>query len=155
MLRHGRPKVLFVNRKLVFRGNVASQLEGESVGSVQLKHIGTRNRRLAGRLQVVQQPGQHIKAKLVRLVEALFFLSDDVQYELLARLELGVVLSHLVDDPCSDLRQKWLGEAGHTPVAGSATQDETQHVASALIARHHAVTHHEGHRPTVVGNHTI
>ena len=129
-------------------GDLAREVDGESVGVVQLE------RDLAGQdvalAQLVELRLEHGLAGVQRGAEALLLRGDDAVHEGLVLHELVVVLAHDALDLVGVLGQERALDAEQASVVDGAAEQAAQHVAAALVRGQDAVRDHERHGAGVV-----
>ena len=152
---HGLLKTRFVERESAFLGNIARQVNRESIGIPQPEYRLARNTRFSARLQVGDVAVQDRQPVVQGLLEAFLFLPNRLNNEILLGAEFGIVPAHLMYD-----RPRHLGEerSHHAHFLGKAhrtSHHHAQYVRRANVARQHAVGEQKCHRPAMVGNHAV
>ena len=150
---HGGVKGRFVDDHVVLAADVLRQVQRETVGVVQLEgqfaveHLGTRG------LQLAQRGVEDRHAVLDGLEEARLFRTQHFDHTVARLAQLRIGLAHLRDEVVHELVEERCAAAELVTVADGAADDPAQHIATALIARDHAVDDQERACADVVGNH--
>ena len=139
-----------VDRHAAGAQGVLGEIEREAVGVVELE------RGLAGQLGAGGEAGgrlvEQAEAALEGLAKARLLELQDLGDQRLGAHQLGERQAHLGDQHRDEAPHQRLGRAQHVGVAHRAAHDPAQHVAAALVGRHHAVGDQEGRGAQVVGD---
>jgi len=152
LLGHGRVESGDVDAHPALAADIRRQVEREAEGVVQLERRGAVEDALTRQAREFALEDAH--AMLDGFEEAHLFLAQDVGNTRLLADQLGIRRTHFGD------------EIGHQPVEESrprtelvampdgASDDAPQDVATALVARYHAVGNQERTGADVIGKHT-
>ena len=133
--------------------HLQGQVDGEAIGIIQLKGVGTGEGALPLGLVLREHIIENLQAAVDGLCEVLLLHADDLGDIVLALPQLGVVALVLVDDGVTHGIQEGIVHTQELTVAGSPAQQTAQHIAAALVGGQHAVADHEGGGADVVGDH--
>ena len=133
LLLHERLEARRVDRDAALGGDHLGQVEGESVGVVELEDDRARER--TGRRGLVEAP----QPALERPAEALLLGLDDAPDRGLLAPELGEHPAERLDDGIDELLEEAGAEPEVAPVEGRAAQDPPDDVVAALVAGKDAV----------------
>ena len=152
LLLHLVVKGLAVERHTLVLDHLDRQVDGESVGVVQLERVRAGEDGLALLLVGVQKLGEDLHAAVDGLGKVLLLGADDLGDIGLTLAQLGIMAFVLVHDRIHDLIEERTVDAKQLAVAGGSSQQAAQHIAAALVAGQHAVADHKGSRADVVGD---
>ena len=152
LLLHRPPKPVPVDVQPLGRQHVLGQLERKPVRVVQSK------RRLSGqrRRSAAAQGGEFLleqgEPRRQRVRKTGFLPADDVADVGTPVAQFRVCVAQQIGHAVGHLREERSVEPEQPAVAQGAAHDAAQHVAAALVGRHHAVGNGERRGPGVVGN---
>ena len=148
---HRGVKARAVHVVTAFAANITRQIERETKGVMQFECNIARQR--ATRRQSRQFGVENVHAVGNGLEESLFFQLQSLRDRALFGGQIRVGLAHFLDQRCDQLVEKRCAHAEFVTMANRAANDAAQDIATAFVARNHAVADEERARTDVVGNH--
>ena len=152
LLLHLLVEALAVERHALVLDHFDRQVDGETIGVVELERVRAGEDGLALFLVGGEKLGEDLHAAVDGLGKVLLLGADDLGDIGLTLAQLGIMAFVLVHDRIHDLIEERTVDAEELAVAGGSSQQAAQHVAAALIAGQHAVADHKGSRADVVGD---
>ena len=150
LLLHQAAEAFLVHGVSGIPAHLDGEVEGETVGVVELERVRAGEHRLALGAMALQKLGEDAQARVDGSAELLFLAADDGRDVLLLFLQLGILAAADFDDGVDDFTEEGLVHAEELAVAGSPAQQAAQHVAAAFVGRKHAVADHENGAADVV-----
>ena len=150
LVRHGRLEAGLVHRHAALAADIGRQVQRETIGVVQAEGRLAVQHLLA--LQSGQRPFQQAHAVGNGLEEAGFLALEHFLDAGLIAFQLGIGLTHFLHQRRHQAVEERLTGTHLVAVAHGTADDPAQHVAAALVARHHAVDDGEAAGTDVVGD---
>jgi len=144
-----------IHRHTDLARHVLRQVEREAVRVVQPECLCTGDDVLTARLDLRDEFLQQCNAVGERGREARLFLLDIGEDEVATAGQFGIVRPHRLDDGPRNICEERPVEPQHPAVPRGPAQNQTQHVATALVRRHHAVANEERDRAAVIRDDAI
>src|SRR4026208_2588672 len=82
--------------------------------------------------------------------EALLFGESGIEYVPLPRTQLGVCVTHQLDDELDDRYEHWRSATEQPGMPHSAAQNSAEHIPSSLVRREHAIREKKRDRARVI-----
>ena len=154
LLLHEGAEAGLIHGQALVLSHLAGQVDGESIGVVELEGVLAGEHGLALGLVLGQHVGENLQAAVDGLGEVLLLHPDDLGDIALLLHQVGVGGGVDLDDGVTHPVQEGVVDAQQLAVAGSPAEQTAQHVAAALVGGEHAVADHHGGGADVVGDDT-
>ena len=154
LLGHEFAELSLVHLHALIGGHFEGQLDREAVSVVQSECVGTGDHRVGGLLGLLDGHVENLDAVLQRTTECIFLAVGRFGDIVEGVVELRVAGDHGLLGDGQQLGNHRIGHTEYTHGLHGATQQATQHVATADVARTHAIGHNHQRGTHVVGHDT-
>ena len=148
LLGHRAVKAVGVNSAALFAQRILCQIKRKAVCVVEFERSLTWQRRAL--IKVCQFIVQQFQTAIQRLFEARFFLQQRLFDHRLRPTQLRIGCAHLLNQRRHKAMHDRILGAKKMRVAHRPAHDAAQHVAAAIIGRHHTIRDQERGRPQVI-----
>ena len=154
LLLHELFELVLVNTHPLILAHLDGQVDGETVGIIELEGVSAGEGALPFCLVLCQQLSEDLHAGVDGSGKVFFLGLDHLGDIVLLLPKLRVLALVFMDDGVNDLIEEGLVHAQKLAVAGSPAEQAAEHIAPALVGRQNAVADHEGGAADMVGDDT-
>ena len=147
-------KLCLIERHVLIGNHFQRQVNGETIGVIQLESIGAGEFSLPFRLMLCKHIRKDGHTAIDCTCKVLFLNLDNLGDIVAALTQIGVVALIFMNDSLNDLIQEGIIDAKELTMASSPAEQTAQDIAAALIAGQNTICDHKGGCTDVVRDNT-